>query len=242
MLVWPRLSPAPELLVAGAAVVVLALLSARGRLLATWRLTAALGTLGLGLLLALLVLVTLMTVGYLELTTDRPVLILDVTGESRLERVAWQPPNQPPRVADLRAHRVVFRTPAGETVGETWLYGDEVAVKARVVRLAPWLNAAGLPNLLALEFVHNGYRTMARHADMPHLAVAPPPLGPVAVRPWWPPLQRRLLAALEGTGGATPLVRTTTVESTAFPLTDAGGQPQPRTYRLVLTPGGLSGS
>jgi hypothetical protein len=33
-----------------------------------------------------------------------------------------------------------------------------------------------------------------------------------------------------------------TVESTYFPLVDRGGNPLPHTYRLVLTPGGLSAS
>jgi hypothetical protein len=235
----------PALLAAGAVALVLLLplvWSARGR---AWRFRPTAGLARLALVLALLLLasLTLMRAGFLALTTDVPVLLVERTGESRGERVRWAAANEPPRDEVLPAYRVVFRDPAGEQVAEAWLYGDEVAVRGRVLRLSPLLNAAGVPNLFALEFAHNGYRTAERHGTMPHQAVPLPPAGPLAVHRWWRPLQARLLARWERglPPGSTWAVRSATIESTSFPLVDAAGVPVRGTARLVLTPGGLTG-
>jgi hypothetical protein len=188
--------------------------------------------------------VTLLPTGFLALTEDRPVLLVDVTGETRLEVVRWAAAGQLAREELLNTHRVVFRNPEGALVAEAWIYGDEVAVKGRVLRLTPLLNAAGLPNLFELQFAHNGYRTPERHNDFPHQAVPLPPMGPLAVHPWWRGLQRRLLGHWESRSPADSgwAIRSATTESTYFPLIDAEGKTSRGTYRLVLTPGGLTSS
>jgi hypothetical protein len=165
-----------------------------------------------------------------------------VTGETSAQLVHWAPPDLPAREEALVTHRVIFRTPEGDPVAEAWVYGDEVAVKGRVLRLSPWLNALGCPNLFELSFAHNGYTTAERHNTYPHEAVPLPPLGPLAVHPWWRPLERRLLDGWErgfpeGSGWAVKAVAT---ESTYFPLVDADGQPTKGLHRVVLTPGGLT--
>jgi hypothetical protein len=203
---------------------------------------ALLAQLVLLLALALVASLTLMRAGFVALTEDRPVLLVEVTGETGTRVVRWAPPDQPAREALQRTHRVVFRTPEGGAVAEAWLYGDQVAVKGRVLRLSPLLNAAGVPNLFELLFAHNGYATAERHATQPHVAVPLPSGGPLAVHPWWRPVQAWLLARWE-TGTAADsswAVRSATIESTYFPLVDAGGRPVQATYRLTLTPGGLS--
>lgn len=196
------------------------------------------------LLLALLLVaaVTLMRAGFLALTRDRPVLLVEVTGETGSQVVAWAPPDRPRRDERLTTHHVVFRTPDGTAVAETWVYGDQVAVKGRVLRLSPLLNAAGVPNLFELQFAHNGYLTPERHNAYPHQATPLPPLGPLGVHPWWRGLQARLLERWEkGTAdGSEWAIRSATTESTHFPLVDAEGRPAKGTYRLVLTPGGLT--
>ena len=203
---------------------------------------ALLAQLVLLLALALVASLTLMRAGFVALTEDRPVLLVEVTGETGSRVVRWAPPDQPAREESQRTHRVVFRAPDGDAVAEAWLYGDQVAVKGRVLRLSPLLNAAGVPNLFELLFAHNGYTTAARHATQPHVAVPLPSGGPLAVHRWWRPVQAWLLARWE-TGTADDsswVVRSATIESTYFPLVDARGQPARSTYRLMLTPGGLS--
>lgn len=204
---------------------------------------AVLAQLVLLLGLLLLAALTLMHTGFLALSEDRPVLLVDVTGETRMQIVRWAPPDQAAREEPLTTHRVVFRMPDGPAVAEAWVYGDQVAVKGRVLRLAPLLNAAGVPNLFELQFAYNGYLTAERHAGYPHAAVPLPPSGPLAVHPWWRPLQARLLEAWEkGAEGSGWAVRSVTTESTYYPLVDGAGQPLRRTFRLVVTPGGLSAS
>jgi hypothetical protein len=205
---------------------------------------AALVQLSLLLVLSAAAALTLMNAGFLVLTADRPTLLVDVTGQVRPQLVRWAAPNRSPREEVLETHRVVFRTPEGAAVAEAWLHGDQVAVKGRVLRLSPVLNAAGIPNLFELQFAHNGFFTAERHGAMPHMAVPLPPSGPLAVHPWWRPLQSRLLEAWErrSTPGSSWAIRSVTSESTYYPLVDDSGRPVSRTFRLVLTPGGLSSS
>lgn len=230
---------------AATAAVVLGSVAFRGRP-GRWgwpRPAAAVGHLCLVLALLLAAALTLMGAGFLALTADRPVLVLEVTGETGSGAVRWTPPGRAPREEVFRTHRVVFRVPGGAPVAEAWLYGDEVAVKGRVVRLSPILNAAGVPNLFELRFAHNGYGTAERHEAYPHTAIPLPPSGPLAVHPWWRPVQTWLLEGWERNSreGRPWAVRSVTVESTYFPLVDAQGNPVRQTYRVVLTPGGLSG-
>lgn len=186
--------------------------------------------------------VVLMRAGYLALTTDHPVLLIEVTGETATKTVRWAPPDQPLREQALRTSRVRLRTPAGKPVAEAWIYGDQVAVSGRVLRLAPLLNVAGLSNLFALDFVHNGYATAERHNTMPHQAQPLAPVGQLAVHPRWRELQERLLARWEqhSEPDGRFMLRAQTTESTYFPLVEPSGKPVQRTYTLVLTPGGLT--
>lgn len=203
------------------------------------------------LTILLLATLTLMRSGFLALTTDRPILRIDVTGETRPQTVRWAAPDQPMQEQSLLAHRILLRSPekSGSIVAESWLYGDQVAIKGRVLRLSPLLNVAGVPNLFELQFLHNGYFTAERHNTLPHHAQKLEPLGPLAVHPRWRPLRDRLYARWEhGTesnktdpkSDSRWAIRAATTESTYFPLVDDKGQPIQHTYELVLTPGGLT--
>lgn len=227
------------LLVAGPVVALLA----AGRPAPPGGVGAWLGRAGLLVVLVATAGATLLTAGFVALTEDHPVLLVDITGETGSREVHWTPPDGMPQVQTLTTHHVVFREPAGSLVAEAWVYGDEVAVKGRVLRLSPLLNAAGLPNLFELLFAHNGWSTAERHNAFPHVGVLLPRVGPLSVHPLWRPLQVRLLAYWEARGedGAWA-VRSATIESTYFPLVDLGGKPISHTYRLVLTPGGLTSS
>jgi hypothetical protein len=197
------------------------------------------------LTLVVLALVTMMRAGFMALTEDTPVLLVELTGATAVEEVSWAPAGVEARREKLATHEVIFRRPAdGALVGQAWIYGDEIAVKARVLRLSPFLNAVGISNLFKLTFAFNGYRSIERHNSYPHKAFPLDPVGPLAVHPMWRSTQEKLIKRWEsGTAdGSVWLIRSATTESTFFPLTDDAGQPIKRTYRLVVTPGGLSAS
>jgi hypothetical protein len=242
LLVWNLAAVTAAVLGVALAGVSLALERRRDRRLP--RPTAVLARAVVVLVLLLLASLTLMRAGFLALTEDRSVLLVDVTGETRSQQVRWAAPGRPVEEQALMAHRVVFRAADSVVLSEAWVYGDQVAVKGRVLRLSPLLNAAGVPNLFELQFAHNGYLTLERHNTQPHEAFPLPRLGPLAVHPWWRPLQRRLLEAWESgtTEGSSWGVKSVTTESTFFPLVGSLGNPVSQTYRLVLTPGGLSSS
>jgi hypothetical protein len=203
--------------------------------------TLALLRLVLLLVILLLALLCLLRTGFLNLTTDRPVLRIEITGETRPQTVRFAPPDEPMQELSLTAHRILFHTPEGEVIAEEWIYGDEVAIKGRVLRLPPLLNAMGISNLFELQFIHNGYLTAERHNSQPHLARPLRPFGTLAVAPTWQPLRDRFWHFLETRPDSSHLAtRTVSSESTYFPLLDAQGKPIAKTFALVLTPGGLT--
>jgi hypothetical protein len=242
LLVWDLAAFAAAVLAVVLAGVSLALGRGRERRLPSP--TAVLARAVVVLALLLLASLTLMRAGFVALTEDRSVLLVEVTGETRTQRVRWAAPGGPIEDQALVAHRVVFKAADAVILSEAWVYGDQVAVKGRVLRLSPLLNAAGVPNLFELQFAHNGYLTLERHNTQPHEAFSLPRLGPLAVHPWWLPLPRRFLETWEsGTAeGSSWGVKSVTTESTFFPLVDTLGNPVSQTHRLVLTPGGLSSS
>ena len=153
----------------------------------------------------------------------------------------WAAPDQPAREEALRTHQIILRLPDGERVGEEWLYGDQVAVKGRVLRLNPLLNSVGIPNLFELQFLHNGYLNAERHSTQPHQARPLKPLGSLAVVPRTAAPARCLLGLAAGPSQRQPLRHPRRDQRIdLLPLVDAQGQPLRRSFDLVLTPGGLT--
>jgi len=193
------------------------------------------------LLVLLLALLSVMRAGFLHLTSDRPILLIELSGETRPQTVRWAAPDQPMQEQVMRAHHIRFRTPDGTLFAEEWLYGDQVAIKGRSLRFHPILNAAGVSNLFDLQFVHNGYFTAESHSAQPHQARPLQPLGSLCAPPQLLPLRDGLLRWLAARpDGSRWAVRAVTSESTYFPLVDSQPQPVKRTFELVLTPGGLT--
>lgn len=242
LLVWDRWSVG---VAAGTMVLVLsatALRHGRRKPPRSGGMIAALMTIIVLLCVLLVAALTVMRAGFVALTSDRVTLRVEVTGETKPEQVRWAPPNRPAREENLIAHHVIFRYPNDRPVGDVWIYGDEVAVKGRVLRLPPMLNAVGIPNLYELLFAHNGYTTAERFNLYPHMAVPLPLTGTLAVHPWLRPLQRRFLEhwTKPTSSGSVWAIKALSDESTYYPLIDSAGKPVRETFLLVLTPGGFS--
>ncbi len=197
------------------------------------------------LLKALLVMVVLlactiavMMSGFQYLTEDRPVMKVVLTGDQKQELLEWQPPNGTPRKETLKSYEVEFQTPEGEPITKLYVYGDQVAAKARVLRFKPILNAIGIPNLCRIEYIHNSYDTAKRFNEYPHKAweirTAHPLIEPYQEKFWnyWAKFYRQ-----EDTNA---WVKSATVESTYFPLVQPDGSPFKGAFFLTITSGGLS--
>ena len=163
-------------------------------------------------------LITLMVSGFQFLTEDQPVLKITMTGRERPEIVAWKPPDGAHQERELMAYEVQFETPDGkQPVAQLFVYGDQVAVKARVIRFRPVLNAMGIRNLCRLEYAHNGYSTAERFNQLPHRAQVI-----AAVDPRLEPVQAWFWKRWEGIyyqDEENWWVKTATLESGYFPLT-----------------------
>jgi hypothetical protein len=184
-------------------------------------------------------LITVMISGFLFLTEDQPVLKIIMTGKGRPEGVEWKPPGAALQKQNLMAHEVQFETPEGKPVAQLFVYGDQVAVKAKVLRFRPILNAMGLRNLCRIEYVHNGYTTAQRFNFYPHSAqeihMTDPRLEAIQSRFW------KYWEGLYYQEEKNWWVKSATLESGYFPLIYANGSPFRGAYYLTVTPGGLSG-
>ncbi|HJZ11590.1 MAG TPA: hypothetical protein VJ521_05545 [Acidobacteriota bacterium] len=180
----------------------------------------------------------LMMAGFFYVTEDRPVLKITMTGNFRGEWVEWKPPGEPLQQAELNAYEVVLDTPEGKRMGTLYAYGDQIAVKAKVLRFRPILNVMGFPNLCDVQYLYNGYTTAERFNHYPHRAQEIPmtktPISRFQEKFWnfWEDfyyLRKR-----------SSLVKSATQESAYLPLVDEEGRAFRGSYYLTVTTGGLS--
>jgi hypothetical protein len=181
---------------------------------------------------------TVMVTGFINLTEDQPILKITMTGNYQEEPVEWKPSNGRLQHANLDAYEVVMTTPEGKPVSRIYIYGDQVAVKVKLLRFRPILNAIGIHNLCKIDYVYNGYTTVSRFNSMPHHAEEIT-FGHPLIQPLQDPFWDYWESYYTGRN-KNPLVKSATVESNYFPLVYANGLPFRGSYYLTVTPGGLS--
>jgi amino acid transporter len=190
------------------------------------------------LLVVCAALLTVMMTGFINLTEDQPILKITMTGNYQEEPVEWKSPNGDLQHANFHAYEVVMATPEGKPVSRIHIYGDQVAVKAKLLRFRPIVNVIGIHNLCKIDYVYNGYTTLGRFNSMPHHAeeiTLGHPLIQSLQYPFWNYWESFYIGRNEN-----PLVKSATVESNYFPLVYADGSPFRGSYYLTITPGGLS--
>lgn len=183
-------------------------------------------------------LVAIMTSGFLSFTQDRPVLKITMTGIQKQEQVEWKSPQGELRKETLISYEVLLETPEEKPINTFYVYGDQVAVKARVLRFRPILNVSGLSNLCRIEFIFNGYTTAERHNSQPHraqeLSMEPLLLKPFQKKFW------NFWESIYYLRGESWWVKSATLESGFFPLVHPDGSPFQGSFYLTITPGGIS--
>ena len=192
LLVWDRPARATGALVFLAVPLWTVARSAGSRATQSPRLLVVLVKLVLFVILLFTATLTIIRTGYLALVGDRVTLLVDVTGETRSVTTAW-PLSGLPRRESLILHHVVIWLPTGEKAVDNWFLGDSIAVRGRAIRFSPTLRAMRVPNLYALLDIHNWYSTPERLSTQPAAEYSIPNSGPLAVHPWWRPIQNRLL-------------------------------------------------
>lgn len=169
--------------------------------------------------------------GFTRLSEDKPVAKVVITGKRLKKWVEWQNPHEISRQKWVDTSEVILQTHDGDIIGKYYIYGDLVAVRARIVRFRPILNFLGIPNVCHLEAVYNGYNTMERHNQLPHLGY-PIPL-PIS-------LFRHIWEKGFYLNWRSSWIKSTTLESNYFPLRDSRDVPTCTSFWLTVTDGGLS--
>lgn len=146
--------------------------------------------------------------------------------------MSWKNPSQPKTESGwLRSYEVEVQDAHGKKLFSDYLMGDYVGVRAQVILIEWPYQLLGFSHLYRLELVHNGYSTAERHRFYPHVAFALPFSRKLLEKVW-----TRLF---EGTWQI-PGVKSTTLESSYFPLREAKLNASAREYNLVIGPSGLS--
>jgi hypothetical protein len=186
-----------------------------------------------------LALLILMTSGFLFLAEDRPVAKIIMTGQVKPQLVEWKSPVGSLKNETLNSYEVRIERPSGKPVANLFVYGDQVAIKAKVIRFRPILHVIGMHNLCHIEYVYNGYSTAARHNAYPHLAQEismNPPILENYQKVFWSYWEKSYFQQ-----GKYWWLKSATVESQYFPVVDQNARPFKGAYYLTVTPGGLSG-
>ena len=190
-------------------------------------------------LFAAFMLVTTLTIirtGYIALPGDRVTLIINVTGETRDQTFIGTTSGGLAGEKSPAAHHIIIWLPTGEAAADMWVYGDELAVHGKAIRFSHFLNSIGIPNLYALQYAHNGYLTTERQNAYPPEVIPFPGTGPLAVHPWWRPIQERLLNiwASLSVSGSWCAIEVADNESPYYPLRDPVGNAVHKNFLLVL--------
>lgn len=244
LLIWDRPARAVAVITFVGVLLWVVLRHAKGRPTRTTGVVQGLVYIVLFAVFMLTAMLTIIRAGFIGLTGDRVTLIVNVTGEISNQTVSWTAPGGFAGEKPLPTHHIIFWLPTGEMAADMWIYGDEMAVHGKAIRFSRFLNAIGIPNLYALQYAHNGYLSPERQNAYPPEAIPFPGTGPLAVHPWWHPVQNRLLNvwANLATSGSWWAIQIADNESAYYPLIDPEGKPIHKNFLLVLKPTGIATS
>jgi len=163
---------------------------------------------------------------FFQLTEDKKVAKVVLTGQTRPEWVSWKNPSHAHvEGAWLESHEVVVQDLKGNEVCRQYVYGDLVGLRAEVLTIEWPYHLLGFSNLCHLETLYNGYKTAQRHNTFPHAASA---------LPFSVPMFRNLWENLYHRKWRVPGIKTASLESAYLPLSAKGA------YWLVVGSSGLT--
>jgi hypothetical protein len=168
-------------------------------------------------------------------TEDRPIFKIVFTGERKAEFIEWKNPGDSLKKALLHSHKVILETMEGKPVASFFVIGEQVAIRAKVIRFQPIFLALGFQNLCTIDGIYNGYMTVEKANAQPLMGYPiPSKASPVyeLLWNWW--------ESLFFQDSRSSWIKSATLESCYFPLVDKEGNPFEGSYLLTITEGGLS--
>jgi hypothetical protein len=167
-------------------------------------------------------------------TEDRPIFKIILTGNSKKQTVEWKNPSSPLKKADLDFYEVKLESLKGEHLGTHYISGDQVAIRAKVIRFKPIFIKLGMCNLCMIDGIFNGYATPEKTNDYPTMGYSVPIKNSYLsfLWPYWEALFFQETTSI--------WIKGATLQSVYFPLVDKEGKPFEGSYFLTITEGGIS--
>jgi hypothetical protein len=163
---------------------------------------------------------------FIHVGKDRPLLNLVITGNQRQEWIEWKNPGSPLQKKEVVAHEIKLTELNGKEVGSYFVWGDQVAIRARVIRFPAWIQLLGISNFCLVDRITAEYHNVVDYNTSPHQAQA-------IQTSTWSQLTWKIWESLYFQRSHFNLVKAATLESQAFPLQTPGS------YLLTITESGL---
>jgi hypothetical protein len=172
-----------------------------------------------------------LTCSFFRLSEDQKIAKVILTGDAEPEWVSWKNPSQEQIEGSwLNSYEIVIEDLQGKEISRQRIYGDLVGLRAEVMTIEWPLQLLGLSNLAHLETVYNGYKTAARHNELPHWAAA---------LPFSSQLLKGLWDKLFQGEWKIPGIKNASLESSYLPLVSADLKPHEGVYWLTVGNSGL---
>jgi hypothetical protein len=170
-----------------------------------------------------------------NLSTEKPVLKVCLTGKTEIREMVWKNPTGPIRHSSIECHEIVFQWIDGKEIARFLLCGDLIGVRAKILRFHPFLNAIGISNKFQPDLVYTGYRRAEDYGEFPveahSLAVETSLFHSFLLRGW---------ETLFFHHPHSFWFKSANLESNYFPILDKSGQVLEAEYFLTLSSAGLS--
>ncbi len=173
-----------------------------------------------------------------KLTDDIDILKITLTGKTEKRWVEWKNPGGQNKSAELTCYEVIISSIDDEPFFHTYIYGDLCAVRGKILRLHPWLNRLGFSNLYHIDAIYNGYRKAEDYNAFPVEATVLDP--PSSLRFFFESFFWDKWKKTFSDYYTSKWIKSATLESNYFPLTQSTSEPYCGGFFLTITPGGLS--
>lgn len=175
--------------------------------------------------------ISLLSIAF-QFKDDQVIGKVILKGKTQETWMTWKNPSQTSTESSwMSSYEVEIQDSNGNKLFNDLITGDFVGVRAQVILIQWPYQLLGFNHLYRLELVHNGYSTAKRHQFFPHVAYALPFSYKLFEKVW----NQLFLGNWQ-----IPGVKSTTLESTYFPLREAGLSASAREYDLVIGSTGIS--
>jgi hypothetical protein len=167
---------------------------------------------------------------------EKPILQVHLTGKSESREVEWKSPHQKSvQRSALAAHEVILQTTDKTELFHSFIPGELCAIRAKIFRFHPLLNALGISNKYRLDLIYTGYRSAQKYAEFPVQAY--PIAFPLS---FFNTLVFKYWESFFSLKANSFWIKSATLESNYFPMSDENGNPFEGTFLLTISNSGLS--